>query len=142
MKIVNVKSNKLVFLVWALFDFLHIAVYSISSLRLGNIPYATDFVSTVGNVSSHGGVVSGGMVVFSWLLELSILVSLVMFLLMKNKVKVLCYVQTPFRLIFLVPSLSIMFSVFNLFGGLNTIVVIVMVILSEAAKVFSLKKWT
>jgi len=138
----NFNRYKVVFYIWALFDFLHITIYSVNSYRLGKIPYATDFISTVENISSHGGVVAGGMVVFSWLLELSILVSLVMFLLMKNKVKVLCYVQTPFRLIFLVPSLSIMFPLFNLFGGLNTIVVIVMVILSEAAKVYSLKKWT
>ena len=137
----NFNRHRMVFYIWALFDFLHITIYSVSSYRLGNIPYATDFVSTLENISSHGGVVAGGMVIFSWLLELSILASLIMFLLMKNKVKTLCYVQTPFRLIFLVPSLSIMFPFFNLFGGVSTITLIIMVILSEVLKVYSLKKW-
>ncbi|MBB5322489.1 hypothetical protein [Marinobacter oulmenensis] len=137
----NFNRHRMVFYIWALFDFLHIAIYSVNSYRLGNFPYATDFISTLENISSHGGVVSGGMVLFSWLLELSILASLIMFLLMKSKVKALCYMQTPFRLIFSVPSLSIMLPFFNLFGGVSAIVLIIMVIMSEVLKVYSLKKW-
>lgn len=137
----NFYRHRIVFYVWALFDFLHITIYSLNSYRLGNIPYATDFVSTLENISSHGGVVAGGVVLFSWLLELSILASLIMFLLMKSKVKALCYVQTPLRLIFSVPSLSIIFPFFNLFGDVSTIILIIMVISSEVLKIYSLKWW-
>jgi|SRR5690554_529905 len=142
MKMKNIKRCNFVFLIWALFDFLHIAIYSINSYRLGNAPYITDIISTIENIHSHGGAVTGGVFILSWILQLSIIVSLAMFLMMKSKVKILCYFQTPIRLLFLVPSISIIIPFLNLFGEINTIVVITMVIISEALKVYSLKKWT
>ncbi len=64
-----------------------------------------------------------------------------LFLLMKDKVKLSCYVQTPFRLIFLMPSISVIFPVISSFGILTTTIAIVVVVLSEVAKIYSLRKW-
>jgi len=137
----NIKSRKAIYWIWALFDFLHIAIYGIASFRLGNTPYITDFLGAAENIFSHGGAVVAGMVILSWLLELSIFVSLVMFLLMSSKVKILCYIQTPFRLMFMVPSISIMFPILNSFAVLGTALVVILVLVSEGLKVFSLRKW-
>jgi len=142
MKMENIKRYNFVFLIWALFDFLHIAFYSVYSYRLGKIPYVTDLMSTAKIVVSHGGIVAGGMAILSTLLQLSFFASFVMFFLMKRKVKTLCYFQTPLRLLFFVPSVSIIIPFLSLFGEINTIVVITMIIFSEALKVYSLRKWT
>lgn len=138
----NIKRYNFVFLIWALFDFLHIAIYSINSYRLGNVPYITDIISTMENIHSHGGAVTGGVFILSWILQLSIIVSLAMLLMMRGKVKILCYFQTPFRLLFLVPSVSIIVPFLSLFEEISTIIVITTIIFSEALKVYSLRKWT
>jgi len=138
----NIKRYNFVFLIWALFDFLHIAIYSINSYRLGNVPYITDIISTIENIHSHGGAVTGGVFILSWILQLSIIVSLAMLLMMRGKVKILCYFQTPFRLLFLVPSVSIIVPFLSLFEEISTIIVITTIIFSEALKVYSLRKWT
>ena len=130
----------MIFYIWELFDFLHVATYSINSYRLGNTPYFSDLVLTSDNISSHGGIFTGSIVIFSWLLELSILVSLLMFVLMKSKVKLLCYAQTPFRLIFLIPSIPITLPILRFLGESTTFITIFIVVVSEFIKIYSLRK--
>lgn len=139
-KFTALNNAKLVFWIWGAFDVLYVALYVVSSAREGKLPYFTDLAATIQNLVSHGGIVTGVMIGFSWLLQLSIVFSAVLFLLNSSKVKLLCYVQTPFRLLFMVPSVPI---ITYLVGGIySTVIFLVLLLVSEALKVYSLRRFT
>lgn len=132
------KRSRAVFLAWGGFDFLYIAIYFANSFRRGNIPYIYDFTETVKNISSHGGGAEGATIIVYWMLQISILISCALSLYMKNEVKILFYMQTPLRIIFLVPSISFLFPVMGYFGVLTTISTTIVVLVSESIKIYSL----
>lgn len=133
-------NSKLIFWIWGAFDVIYIALYVVSSVREGRLPYFTDFAATIQNLVSHGGIITGIMIGLSWLLQLSIIFSAVLLLLNSSKARLFCFIQTPFRLLFMVPSVPIITCVVG--GVYGTIIFLVLLMLSEILKVYSLWRFT
>jgi hypothetical protein len=135
-------SKRNVYWFWCLFDVIYVAWYGISSAVRGNIPYLTDAASAIDTATNHGGIIVAGGVLFSFVFQLSIIASSVLLLLQHGKAKMLCYVQIPFRLLYVVPSVSIILIATSYFGEYNISIVLGLVVVSEILKGFTLWKFT
>lgn len=131
--------NKTLF-AWGVLDALYIVWYSIKSVQGGRIPYLADLESTLGLLHDQGGV-NLALATMSWLLQLSILVSCVLFLCCYRPARYLGFAQIPFRLLFVVPSVSLLLMVAPYLSGYY-LVLILLVLTSEALKSWSLWKYT
>ncbi|MGD8177461.1 hypothetical protein [Marinimicrobium sp. ARAG 43.8] len=132
----NLNNPRLTFWMWGTLDAIYIALYVVSSVREGKIPYVTDLEMTIHNLVSHGGTATGVMIGLSWLLQLSIIFSAVLLLLSSSKARLLCYIQTPFRILFMVPSVPIItYFVGEVYG---TIIFLMLLLTSEVVKVYSI----
>lgn len=138
----DINKSKLVLWLWGAFDALYVALYTISSVRAGRLPYFTDLMSTVDNLVSHGGIIIGVMIGFSWLLQISIIISAILLLLNSRKAKLLCYIQTPFRVVFMVPSVSIITYLLGVFDIDGLVIFAVLLLLSESIKIYSLWRFS
>ncbi|MNE94156.1 hypothetical protein D3C80_1920920 [compost metagenome] len=80
----------------------------------------------------------------SVLLNVSIVVSMVLFFVGSRTIPYLIYVQLPLRLLLVVPSLSIFLWLSKAAGATSVIWLISLLLFSEAVKLFSIlfrKKW-
>ena len=128
-----------IFLGWGVFDAIYLARYSVLSLIGGRIPYYDDFTKGMGLLADHGtdAKILAGV---SWGLELSIVLTAVFFLLRWRVARWLAYCQVPFRLVFLTPSVSILFMGPDLRGRYGIGLLLLLLVLSECLKVWTL--WT
>lgn len=133
--------RKTIFLFWGVLDAIYVLSYAFESSQSGKVPYYTDLLSTIGVLSVHGGAVATVMTLVSWLLQVSIIISAVMLLKGNVKAKVLCYIQIPFRLISIVPSMSVILIAASYMDGLGTIVILSLLAISEALKGYTLWKF-
>ncbi len=132
-------SKKYVYLIWFLFDAIYIFWYISSSISNAKIPYLSDFNLMVENVQNHGGIAVGIIVLLSFLFQLSIVFSCALLLVRNSKVKLVCYIQIPFRLFFIVPSVSIILISVSYLESYNSFLVLLLVFISELIKVLSFK---
>ena len=100
------------------------------------MPYLSDLSSSLALFEQQGGanLVAGPA---SWLLQVSIILSCLMFLLRARGVNYLAYAQIPFRLFFLIPSVSVLLLIAQLLPGFG-LLLLVLIIASEALKAWSL----
>jgi len=135
-----VLRKKVVFLFWGVLDAIYVVWYVFKSFQSGKVAYYTDFLSTVDVLILHGGVLAILMALISWLLQISIIVSAVMLLIGSTKAKLLCYIQIPFRLVSIVPSISLFLVAASYTSRLNLFVVLSLLVISEILKGYTLWK--
>lgn len=134
--VVTTSKHSVVYVAWGALDVFYIAWYCINSWRGGRVPYLSDLSSSLALFEQQGGanLVAGPA---SWLLQVSIILSCLMFLLRARRVKYLAYAQIPFRLFFLIPSVSVLLLIAQLLPGFG-LLLLVLIIASEALKAWSL----
>lgn len=119
---------------WAFFDFLYIARFIWLNVSQGRIPLIDDL-----RYFNEIYYVQGGYALivfsFSFFLNVSILLSFVLFLIEWKYSYWLACIQVPFRLLFLVPSLSILPWLFKITPASFFLVFVSAVVLSEIIKV-------
>lgn len=133
--------RKIIFLFWGVLDAIYVLNYAFESSQSGKVPYYTDLLSTIDVLTVHGGAVATVMTLVSWLFQVSIIISAVMLLKGNVKAKLLCYIQIPFRLISIVPSVSVILIAASYMDGLDTIVILFLLAISEALKGYTLWKF-
>lgn len=125
---------------WGALDMLYVGVYVSVALAKGEMPFVEDVAAIVQILKVFDQI--GGTVIVSLyvMLFMSLAVSGVLLLLTKPVGKVIAYAQTPFRLLFIMPSFSILgFAAF--YFEASTAVLVTGLVLSEVSKVGSLLRW-
>lgn len=130
-------SAERIYLGWGVFDAIYIVRYSVFSLLAGRAPYLDDFRSGMELVAAHG-IYAKLLVMLTWGLELSIILSCCLFLCRCRIATWVAYFQVPFRLLFFLPSVSIIFMGPDLRGRYGIGLLLLLLILSECLKVWTL----
>ncbi|EXF44055.1 hypothetical protein BAY1663_03507 [Pseudomonas sp. BAY1663] len=135
----TIGKRNAVFLFWGILDAFYIIWYCVNSWLGERIPYFSDLSASITLLEQQGGV-NLVTALLSWLLQFSIILSCLIFLLQKGWVKYLAYIQTPFRLFFLMPSLSVLLFAAQLLPGYG-LIFLALIIVSEILKIWSLWKF-
>ena len=136
------RLNKIIF-IWGIFDFAAIAWYMGWNIYYGKFPLIND-IEKIADTSASFGLPY--LSIFSYLAILvyaSLILSGVYWVKKKKLGAILSYIQTPFRLLFIIPP-SIFFILWPLgyFSDKPQIVLgLVLVLLSEILKVFTVASW-
>lgn len=133
-------NRKKVWWLWGGLDAIYIAWYFLGSFLNGRIPFFSDIASAMDILVDHG-LVQVYMFVFNLILQVSIVLSCALFFSQKIQVKWFVYLQTPLRIIFIVPSVSILLMGARLLPDNNVFFIAALVVLSEAAKVWSVRRY-
>lgn len=134
-------TRKHIFWFWGAMDAIYLAWYLITSVVGGRIPYVTDIQSAVWMLREHS-VVQLYMFVLVMFLQVSIIVSCLLFFFQKKCVKWLAYLQAPLRLAFMIPSVSILLIGARIAPNYNLALMAVLVIVSEIVKVWMVWRWS
>lgn len=118
---------------WAMFDLFYIVRFGWLNISQGRIPLVDDILS-FSNIYPQQGVYSLILFSFSLLLNISIIFSAVMFLKKWKYANWIVYVQTPFRLFFMIPSISILPWVFKSMSIKAGVIFFAAVFISEIIK--------
>ncbi|EOQ45334.1 hypothetical protein WES_03464 [Escherichia sp. KTE31] len=119
---------------WAVFDLFYIVRFIWLNISQGRIPLIDDILS-FSHIYLQQGAYSQVIFYFSLLLNVSIVFSSLMFLNKWKYVNWAVYIQTPFRLFFMIPSISILPWMFKTISIKVGPIFIVAVFLSEIIKV-------
>lgn len=92
---------------WAIFDLFYIIRFGWLNISQGRTPLVDDILS-FSEIYPQQGVYSLILFSFSLLFNVSVIFSAVMFLKKWKYANWIVYVQTPFRLFFMIPSFSIL----------------------------------
>lgn len=92
---------------WAIFDLFYIIRFGWLNISQGRTPLVDDILS-FSEIYPQQGVYSLILFSFSLLFNVSVIFSAVMFLKKWKYANWIVYVQTPFRLFFMIPSVSIL----------------------------------
>lgn len=133
--------RKRVFWFWGVMDAFLLIRYAVTSAMGGRIPYLSDIENASWLLRDHS-VVQFYMFGFAMLLQVSIVISCVLFFLGRESVKWVVYLQTPFRLAFIVPSVSLLLVGAQLFRDYNWVLMAVLVVVSEGVKVWTVWRWS
>lgn len=129
-----ISKRSFVLYLWAFFDFLYIARFIWLNESQGRTPLIDDlryFNEIYYDQGSYALIVFS----FSFFLNVSILFSFVLFLIGWRYSYWLSCIQVPFRLLFLVPSLSIFPWFFKIMPASFFLVFVSAVVLSETIKI-------
>lgn len=88
-------------------DAIYLVRYWVTSVVEGRVPYLSDIESALWVLRDHS-VLQIYTFGFVMLLQISIIASCFLFLLSSQKVRWLVYLQTPLRLVFFIPSVSLL----------------------------------
>ncbi|MHC8314061.1 hypothetical protein [Pseudomonas sp. LB3P31] len=125
-----------VYMFWGGADFLYIAWVCFLNFSEGKVPLFSDIQSYV-QLSAEHGWVSGVLLTLSLFLNISIVISMVMFFRCTNYVRYLVCLQTPMRLLLAVPSLAFI-PVLVKYGEVTSVMVLLgLLVISEVAKLLS-----
>lgn len=130
---VFLKRNRVLFF-WAMFDLFYIVRFGWLNISQGRIPLVDDILS-FSDIYPQQGVYSLILFSFSLLLNISIIFSAVMFLKKWKYANWTVYVQTPFRLFFMIPSISILPWVFKSMSIKAGVIFLAAVFISEIIKI-------
>lgn len=119
---------------WAVFDLFYIARFIWLNITQGRIPLIDDLFF-FSSIYPQQGAYSLVIFSFSLLLNVSIIFSAVMLLKKWKYVSWIVYFQTPFRLFFIIPSISILPWIFKTMSINVGVIFLVVVFLSEIIKV-------
>lgn len=126
---------------WGALDLVYLSWYIVESLKRDKVPFLSDLL-LINDAYKHSGILIG--IVYSylgWLLSLSVCLSAILLLLRRNSAKFFCYVQSPVRVVYLAPSLSLIYFLPESLRGDPWVIGLVL-IFSELSKIFSLWRWT
>lgn len=118
---------------WAMFDLFYIVRFVWLNISQERIPLVDDVLS-FGEIYPQQGAYSLVVFSFSLLLNLSIIFSSVLFLTKWRYAHWLVYVQTPLRLFFFIPSISILPWIFKIMSIKAGLIFFSAVLLSEVIK--------
>lgn len=118
---------------WAMFDFFYIVRFVWLNISQGRIPLVDDVLS-FGEIYPQQGTYSLVVFSFSLLLNISIIFSAVLFLTKWRYAHWLVYVQTPLRLFFMIPSISILPWIFKIMSIKVGLIFFSAVLISEVIK--------
>lgn len=127
------RKIRLIQKLWGGMDALYLAILVYGSLKRGRVPILGDFYSALENMQRWGG----GLEFLIWLgaaLQVSVIVTCVLFLTGRTCTLYLAVVQLPGRLIFAIPSFSLLLVI----PGVNAWLWMVIFLAFEAIKVWSL----
>lgn len=126
------------FVFWGCMDLLYVAHHVWVNLAKGRIPIYDDVLAFQQVQLSEPGPLALPMFSLGLLTMVSIIVSAWLFLSGSRFARALAYVQVPFRLIFVIPSLPFIPWIVPLAATSNPVFGISLLILCEAAKVSTL----
>ncbi|MEI2264067.1 hypothetical protein [Erwinia sp. CGal63] len=129
----HIKTSS-IFYFWATFDLFYIARFVWINISQRRIPLIDDILSFIDIFPQQGGYALI-LIVLSLLLNVSILFSAALLFIQRKNVHWLIYAQTPLRLLYALPSLSVLPWLFKTLTVKNSIIVICAIILSEILKV-------
>lgn len=127
------KQNHILYF-WAIFDLFYIVRFIWLNISQGRLPLIDDILS-FSKIYPQQGAYSLVFFSFSLLLNISIVFSTVMFLKKWKYVSWIAYFQTPFRLFFMIPSISILPWMFKTMSIKVGAIFLAAVFLSEIIKV-------
>lgn len=122
---------------WAVFDLFYIARFSWLNISQGRIPLVDD-VFSFSDIYPQQGAYSLVLFSFSLLLNISIIFSAVIFLKKWKYAHWLVYFQSPLRVFFLVPSISILPWAFKVMSIKVGMLFFLSVLISEVIKIGSI----
>ena len=134
-------TRKQVFWFWGAMDAIFLARYAVTSAMEGRVPYLSDVESALWLLREHS-VVQLYLFGLAMLLQVSIVISCLLFFFSRKSVKWVVCVQTPMRLAFIVPSVSLLLVGAQFVPNYNPVVMAVFVVISEALKVWSVWRWS
>jgi hypothetical protein len=129
-----------VFLFWGAMDLMYVLGFIYLNLSHGRVPIYDDAISFRQVELSYGGVLPVVLFSSSLLLIFSTMLTMWLFFKQRPWVRIIAYLQIPFRLFLVVPSLSFTPWMINLFGINQAVAVFSVLIVSEVLKVISLYK--
>lgn len=121
---------------WGMFDAIYIIRYALFCLFAGKTPYVDDFTRGIELLADHGAYAKV-LAIMTWGFEISVIVSCVLFLARWRAARWLAWIQIPFRLVFFLPSVSILFMGSDIAQRYGIGWMLLLVLLSEY-----LKGWT
>ena len=121
---------------WGGLDIFYVLWYSLSSWKEGRVPYLADLSNVIGLGDQLGSFLVG-IAILSWGLQISIVLSGVLFVCGYRPARYLGFAQIPFRVLFLYPSVSLLLVVA---GYLPSLLMVAFVVGSEVLKAWSLWK--
>lgn len=137
-KMIKTKNGRqVVWWIWGGMDALYITWFIIDGFRKGKVPYLTDAISAL-ELLRDQDVVQMVMVSANFVLQLSIFISCILFCSQRQGAKLVGYLQLPLRLVFLVPSVSVLLTGVQFFPGYNLALMMILIAVSEMVKGWSL----
>jgi len=133
-------TRKQVFWFWGAMDAIYLVRYIATSAREGRIPYFNDIENALWLLRDHS-VVQIYTFGFVMVLQMSVVASCFLFFLNSEKTRWLVYLQTPLRLAFFIPSISLLLIAAQLVPSYNVVLMAVLVVASEMMKVWSVWRW-
>ena len=102
---------------------MHVLWYLGVCYQRGEIPYYSQAAATAETLLTHFQGHAGIFIYVAacWALEASIICSAVMLLAMHGQARLLCYAQIPFRLVCVVPSISLLPIAMGHFDPVGTV---------------------
>ncbi|MCX2900425.1 hypothetical protein [Pseudomonas mandelii] len=126
-----------VYLFWGGMDLIFIAWVCVSNFLDGKIPLYSDIQSYV-RLSAEQEWVGGVLLSLSIVLNISIVISMVVFFRCMKQARYLVCVQTPFRLLLVVPSLPFIPMLVK-YGEVTSVTILLgLLVFSEATKLVSI----
>ncbi|MDI3392327.1 hypothetical protein QLG10_07730 [Pseudomonas sp. V98_8] len=132
-------GNK-VYLFWGGMDLIYIGRFCYLNVSQGKVPLYSDVQSFV-RLSSEQDSISFLIFSMSLVLNVSIIVSMFLFLRRSRFASCLAYAQAPLRLVFGVPSLSILVWASTTAGVTSSALLMGLLLFSEVLKVVSIGFW-
>lgn len=133
-------NKQRVFMFWGVMDLMYVLGFFYWNLSRGRIPLYDDAVSFVQIDLQYGWSMLVLFFIGSMLLTLSILLTMLMFFKQHPLVRLIACLQVPFRLYFIVPSLSFIPWLASLLELRQAVIIFSVLIASEVLKVVSLYK--
>jgi hypothetical protein len=124
---------------WGLMDALYLLWYMVHAVIKGKVPYVDDYYSAAERLQAFDWTTKT-IAAVGWALELSILVSCVLFLSCRRSARIIAWCQMPFRLLLFVPSVSVLFMGTNVAVNYGVWFAIALLVLSEGLKAWTLLK--
>lgn len=129
--------KRMLVLGWGALDAFFIVYYCQGAIRRGGVPYLSDAQDMIYMAQDHGGV-SYALALLGMAVHMSILVSCVLLLLERQMGIYFALIQTPFRLVFLIPSISVLLLYAQLVPDYNRWLVTLLIVVSEILKGWSM----
>ncbi|MGS7253376.1 hypothetical protein ACQ7NP_19860 [Pseudomonas anuradhapurensis] len=130
-------ARKYVWWGWGGLDALYLLNYMLRNLLAGKLPFYSDALSTLNMIEDHGSYATV-FIALGWALQLSVLASCILLFCRSGWGVRLVWLQLPFRLLLFVPSASVLFSYIGFHFPAGSVALLLLVVVSELAKVWSL----